>query len=877
LLATGWLPATAQSTISGQVRTAQQEPIPGALVELQNAHDTQTSTVVTTDESGQFTLRVEWPADSLVLSVRALGFTEQVRRLPNRSQAVSLTLPTSTTQLKEVIVKSDPIRRQGDTLSYNVGSFTDAKDQVIADVLRKMPGIEIEADGRILYEGKPIQKFYINGVDLLEGRYNLASNNMPAGAVRDVQVLENHQPIRALDNLVRSDRASLNLQLKKDVTLTGQARLGAGAAPALWNANLSPMLFTKKQQFIDTYQTNNTGQDVLAELKPLGLEELRQLSQSSNQKPTLTGIQGLNLPPIAGSRYLFNQAHLLSANHLLTVSKETQLRVNASYLHDTQRQEGGSQTFYYLPDETVVLTEAKRNRLRFNNLQTDLALIKNGKKQHLKNTLSLQGTWDSQAGDVYRGAEQVPITQQAINPFYAVTNRLGIVRPAGGQKLVQVASVIFYTNSPQRLAVSPGPFAEALHGGTAYDTARQRVQLTTFYTDNSVSLITSRGRWGYTGALGFSQEIQRLTSALEIDPDLFPTADTLRRNSLNWRQGKLYAQPTISYKAPNWNASLEMPVSFWNFAIRDAPLAAMQNLRTLTAEPRLNGRYDLSPLRYVSASTGLSNRFGTIEQLNYAYLLRDYRTLQRNDAPLARSLAWNSNIGLYYKNPLKSLFYHATYGLTVVSNNRLARTTVQDNGVLTTVAVDQDNQVVSHSFAANVSQFLSAIKTTVTLQGSARLNRQQQILNSVLAEARNRSLSGSFKASLAPFEWSSLEYNATITALRNEVESSPALPVAVLQEHHASLALYPGNNHQLLLYTDYYNSQGPGPTVRTVFSDIVYRYTRTQGRKIDFEVKWSNVFNTNQYQFSFADQFILVQNNYLLRPSQVLFSVRLSL
>ena len=161
---------------------------------------------------------------------------------------------------------------------------------------------------------------------------------------------------------------------------------------ALWNANVSPMLFAKKQQLIDTYQSNNTGQDVAAELKPLTLADLQQQSESSNQKPDLTHIVGLGQPPVASNRYLFNQVQLLSANHLVTISKEQQLRVNASYLHDAQTQRGGSQTFYYLPDnQTVKLTENKYNKLYYNTLQTDLAYIKNVKDYYLKNTLSLEG------------------------------------------------------------------------------------------------------------------------------------------------------------------------------------------------------------------------------------------------------------------------------------------------------------------------------------------------------------------------------------------------------------------------------------------------------------------------------------------------------
>ena len=388
LLAAACPNATAQTTLTGTVRNAAGQPLQGVLLEAETKTQPPATAFVISAADGGFKLTLaNTPAsDTLLLSARTLGYAAQLLRLPNRSQAVPLTLLESTTKLKEVTVKGAPITRQGDTLSYKVSTFTGKQDRVIADVLKKMPGIEVGTDGQISYEGKPINKFYINGQDLLEGRYALASNNLPADAVQTVQVLERHQPVRALDSLDRPENAALNIKLKNKVTATGQAHLGAGWGPAplgpLWSANLSPMLFAGRQQMIDTYQTNNTGQDVSAQLRSLtSAAELPRSGELSSQKPDLTHIQGLGRPPTAAGRYLFNRVHLLSANHLVPISKENQLRVNASYLNDVQTARGGTQTRIFLPDSrTVTLTEDKENRSSFSNLLADVAFIKNEKR-----------------------------------------------------------------------------------------------------------------------------------------------------------------------------------------------------------------------------------------------------------------------------------------------------------------------------------------------------------------------------------------------------------------------------------------------------------------------------------------------------------------
>jgi hypothetical protein len=884
LLALAGPKAAAQTVLTGTVRNVAGQPLEGILLEAETKAQPPATAFVISAADGSFKIALAaTPASySVYLHARALGYAEQLRRLANRSQAVPLTMAESTTQLKEVTVKGAPITRQGDTLSYKVSTFAGKQDRVIADVLKKMPGIEVDGDGRISYEGKPINKFYINGQDLLEGRYTLASNNLPADAVQSVQVLERHQPIRALDSLARPENAALNLKLKKKVTATGQARLGAGlgAAPLgpLWSANVSPMLFAGRQQLIDTYQGNNTGQDVAAELKPLTLADLQQSSELSTRKPDLTHIQGLGSPPVASSRYLFNQVHLLSANHLVTISPENQLRVNASYLHDVQTQRGGAQTRFYLPDNrTVTLTEEKNNRLTFSNLLADFAFIKNVKRYYLKNTLSLDGRWDAQTGDLARAETGLRLTQQARNPFMAVSNRLGLVRPLSGGRIVQLSSLTFFSNSPQQLAVSPGPFAALLTGGVAYDSARQQARLGAFFTSNSAGLTLSRGGWAYSGQAGFSQEIQQLTSELTTSAEPAPAGPPLR-NDLRWNRGRYYLEPGLSRKADTWQASLSVPVSYYDFRATDAPLGAGQRLRTVVAEPSLNLRRDLGPLWYVSANAGLSNGFGEIGQLNYAYILRDYRTLQRNDAPLPRTQTQRYSGGFYFKNPLKSRFFHASYSFSNSLNNRLYSSQVDASGAVTAVALDQDSRALTHSLNTSASQFISPWKTNLSLQASASQRQQPQVLNGQLAQTRTQSATVGLKMSVSVFDWGSLDYNATLTALRSTVADGPATAAARVQEHHASASVFPVGGHQLTLSGDYYDSRGPAPTVRAVFADLLYRYALpTKGRKVDLELRWSNIFDTRQYQYSFVSPFQLAQTTYQLRPAQVLASVRVSL
>jgi len=137
-----------------------------------------------------------------------------------------------------------------------VGSFLDETDRSIGDVLKKLPGIQVLSSGQILYQNKPISKFYVEGLDLLKGRYGIATQNVEAKNVAAVQILENHQPIKALKDMEIPSTAAINLKLKQSAlgAFFATAQVGAGLPSMLVSNELVGMRFTRAQQNMLVYK-----------------------------------------------------------------------------------------------------------------------------------------------------------------------------------------------------------------------------------------------------------------------------------------------------------------------------------------------------------------------------------------------------------------------------------------------------------------------------------------------------------------------------------------------------------------------------------------------------------------------------------------------
>ncbi len=115
-------------------------------------------------------------------------------------------------------------------------------------------------------------------MDMLDGRYSLATNNIAPQDVASVEVMENHQPIKALRDVLYSDRAALNLRLKKQARAhwTGTLRGAGGWSPdeVLGSGSAFAMRIAARSQSMLNLKGDNTGEDPTSDLRQLTVEEM---------------------------------------------------------------------------------------------------------------------------------------------------------------------------------------------------------------------------------------------------------------------------------------------------------------------------------------------------------------------------------------------------------------------------------------------------------------------------------------------------------------------------------------------------------------------------------------------------------------------------
>lgn len=223
--------------------------------------------------------------------------------------------------LPEMTVRAEPIIRNGDTLIFDLEQHRIASDENLENILERLPGVTVESNGTIYYDGLPISKFYVEGLDLLEGKYKIITRNLKIDAIRDIEIIEHHQPIQALDSIVRPPEAAINLKLKSNIAITGAINTALGVPKMLYAGRLDVFGFQKKSQFNLLVGANNIGDQQGA-----NFENLYVTARTNRIELPPLSLSQLAPPLIDHSHYLLNQEKIIGLNYLRKIGKFTQLK-----------------------------------------------------------------------------------------------------------------------------------------------------------------------------------------------------------------------------------------------------------------------------------------------------------------------------------------------------------------------------------------------------------------------------------------------------------------------------------------------------------------------------------------------------------------------
>lgn len=609
--------------LSGMVVDADtDEPVAGCIVKT-------TGAFTSSNKDGRFIISPKAGADSVTF--RFMGY--ESRSLPVTADFSCVRLKPKTTQLKDVIVEAPDIYAKGDTLVFNVAKYANAKDNAIIDVLKRLPGIKVEDDGTIKYQGKPINKFYLDGNDFIGGQYGLATNNISHKDVASVEVMENHQPIKALEGIEFPEEAGINLKLKEDARSrwVGVAQAAAGVQPFLYDGSLYTMRIAPKNQNIITLKADNTGWNPANEIKEHDIDDMFSSDYTSTLWPEYISADIVNAP-LSEKRTRDNLSWLANA---ITAWKsgDTSMRLKFNYASDRLDYNSGMTTDYF-SSQITQFVQNNSQRTQTHDLSAQFFSQTNKRGYYLNEKLTVGAVCDKTNSEITGSFD---LTQRVSRKSLSVNNDLKLVK-RNEKKLFTLISRINFGHRPDRLIAA------------GVENAEQSLGTTDFRSTTETKFGKMTRFWKFYVSGGLDLDYHRMNSTLDGLGEFDNTG--IHEAFLS----DLYATPQVDYERNGWRASFNIPLKWLHYSI-----AGQHDY--VNASPRLYVRRQLTAKSDISASAVY--RLGSPQPyMNITVpVLSDYRNLFIAQNPDKYSQNVAATLSYRYRNPLKSLFFNisATY------------------------------------------------------------------------------------------------------------------------------------------------------------------------------------------------------------------------
>lgn len=845
------------------VEKTENEPLAGATVIVRGT-DGKIKKFASSKADGGFALSL--PDESVAgfcLEVSMMGFEKLSLALDSLSFPVTVYLEPGTTLLKEVTVKADRIREQGDTITYTVSGFAQEQDRSIGDVLKRMPGINVEKSGKIQYQGEDINKFYIEGSDLLGGKYGIATNGISHEDVGAVEVMENHQPMQVLAGISFSDKAAINLKLKNKAKATwsfhGNVAGGYSWQPegVVWDGELFAMAVMPAFQNITTIKTNNIGEDLSAQTADFFA------SRRGTDLDRYVNVSLPGVPNLSRKRTLFNRAVLVSTNNLHKAGRgEFKSQLDYSFKRVTA--DAANITTYFLNENERVIAENRSGVDRSHSLSGKFIYELNQRTAFINNTLQTNIDWD----DVRLAmGGSLPNTQSVSLPNYFVRNNFKLIKRFKSNHLITFTSSNEWESKPQTLTVETNGNDVCQHIGNH-----------AFYTNESAAYAFIIK--GITISLegGIKGYLRTMKSDISGDgvaalPDIDDGSDL--RNLINTNYMTLYANPKFEYWVRRVDLTLEAPLSFAHYTFDKAidnrdevyfsPSLSLSWKPDNKLEFRLSGRTGRSPM---SLDLILPNP-----------VMTDYRSFRRGVDDFYTSTSQSVSGRISYKHTCYGLFGNA-FVLQSWSHNpyTMVQELYGDYVMYAYSSARSDGQMLLAN--GSIGKTLDFMRGSVNVNGS--YNRQESRLISLYDGASpagnavnsvSTSWSAGIKFSGTPVRWLSFDYSFGFAANRLTMNVSKSSWLGRM-ENELLLNIMPHKKWEWHIGGEHYRNEltaGEYKNVLLLDTKLIYKLTK----RIEFSGSLTNMFNQRNYNYKTFNQFTSFESRRQLRGREVLISVLL--
>ena len=845
-----------------------------------------------TNDKGKFLLNLK-PNTAYSLKISYLGMQNKELEITTTSENNSrnIALEEGGIELDGVeIVREMPVSIKGDTIVYNADSFKSGTERKLEDILKKLPGVEVNADGEIEVEGKKVSKLMVEGKDFFDGDTKLGVKNIPADAIDKIQVLRNYSEIGALKGVENNqDNIAMNIKLKsgKKNFWFGDMTAGVGVAHEESRYLINPKIFYYNPKYSISVITNLNN---IGEL-PLTVQDyfkftggFRGMMQKGGSSFNVSS-NDLGISLLRNNRAKEIETKFGATNFSYNVNKAWSLSgfgIISSSLTDLETK---SQTNILQPNSSAILST--ENRQEIANQKSNLGLFK--LSSSYKPTTRFQFDYDVLT-KLSKQDENNSLLRESIVAGNSATENINTVKKQDPISVNQNLS-LYYTQSDknifafemQHLYQEENPFYNANLKSQPFNLAdyisgqnRNDINQNRFVKTNKIDakldyyyMLTNKSNINVT--IGNTYSNQNFNSSIYQILDNQTVNDlnsSANKNDVNYNFNDTFLG--LHYKILTGKFTFTPGVSLHNYNMTNQQLGTTNGQDFFRVLPDFLAIYQIKKAETLTYNFSYTNSFTDINQLIEGFVFSNYNSLTKGNRFLENATSQVHSLRYFKYNMFnfENITAFATYSKRVDA----IKTRALFNGVNQTSS-PFNSGFADETLSGSGSYGRSFLKNyKASLGANLNWSKFNNIQNNVLSTKESFTQSYTLKASTNYKNLPNLELGYNL--VQNDYNNTTFFT----ERPFAKLDYFFLKSFSLVTEYEFYHYYNNTKTVDNEYdfltASLIYQ---KKGSKLEYKVSGTNLLNTISLNDDNFSQFATRTSQYTVQPRYVIFSLKYNL
>ena len=845
-----------------------------------------------TSDKGKFVLNLK-ANTSYTIKLSYIGMQNKEITVATKSENIvqNITMESGGIELAGVeIVREMPVSIKGDTIVYNADSFKSGTERKLEDVIKKLPGVEINSDGEVEVEGKKVSKLMVDGKDFFKGDTKLGVKNIPADAIDKVQFLRNYNENSILKGVENNqDNVAMNIKLK-----SGKKNFWFGDISAAGGINdtnrylVNPKLFYYSPNYSINLITNFNN---IGEL-PLTVQDYfkftggfkNMMSKGGSSFNISSNDLGISL--MRNNRAKEIETQFGAANFTYNVTKAWTLSGFGIILNSNSDLETKSTVNILNPSSNQIASTENRDEVtsQKSNLglfklgsiykpnskfQLDYDILSKLSKQDENSSLLRQSIVNSISTNetIFTGKKQDPTSlNQNLSAYFTQSDKN--VFAVEMQHLYQDENPFYNAN----LQSQPFSLIGYLTGQNRNDLSQNR-----FVKTNKLDakldyyyMITPKSNINIT--IGNTNSNQNFNSSIYQILDgggINKLTDSQNNNSVNYKFNDAFLG--LHYKFLSGKFTITPGVSFHAYDMTNTQLGISFNQNFFRILPDFVTIYQIKKAETLTYNFGFTNSFTDINRLAEGFVFNNYNSLSKGSRTLENATQQNHSLRYFKYNMfnLENISANLSYSKTVdaIKTQSVFNGVNQSSSPYNSYFADES----ASAFAMYGRSFFKNYKASFnTRLGWSKFNNIQ---NATLTVRESFTQTHTITAATNYKNLPNLEIGYSLTV--NDYNNSKFYT----DKPFVKLDYYFLKSFSFVSEYEFYHYYNGDKTVNNEYDFLSASliYQRTKESKLEYKISATNLLNTTSLNDDSFSQFSTRTSQYTVQPRYILFSLKYNL